>query len=605
MTSSRRMTAAVWLWLFLLIGSLAGQASPADRLPPSHVIVYDVSGSMRQHETGDGTPRYELARESVRAIAANMRREDAELPTGMVTLGRQYDSIQSRCDDVELAVPVSPIRRTRTLDQIVAEADHSTPRGETPLVAAMVEAAKAMPPEGGTMTVVTDLQFDTVCEADPCLTFKDQLKSLGKPFGTVVKVGWIIATGLRKGVNTQAVGKVAECTGADLIIVENRKKALEAGMVVGQGLLHQTSTKSRDEQAREASLQPQQPDTVGVIVVFDWTNPIVFPDWQFEEINSAVQYFQQRRTIAPVVGNQANLQLLRGQKKPLLLEDRVGLGLHVSREITGEAGPPLLLSIVEPSRLHVEVRVQPGGQPDDDFRYDLTISSGRHVAAPMTNLRLGHTEFAVPPGSYQVTATVQQRSTGLKSMREAAGSVAYDKDLYLRLDVPMTGAPRRGSLIIQSGSPGGRTTVSPNLEVTVKDSAGNTIMSGTRLPLEKSLDDGRYSLTATIDGAKLTATDVVVAANASTRVDLFPPVGRLVLRVQPRPGVIESGDPVAWTVRSTDAAVLAIERNASTLDEALPAGRYEVEVQTGRNGATRKSFVVSAGKITADAISLR
>lgn len=164
---------------------------------------------------------------------------------------------------------------------------------------------------------------------------------------------------------------------------------------------------------------------------------------------------------------------------------------------------------------------------------------------------------------------------------------------------------QRGSLIVQSGTSGGRTTVSPNLDVTVKDSAGNVVLSGIKLPLERSLDAGQYSLIATSDGAKLAAADVVIAAYASTRVQLFPPVGRLVLRVQPRPGVMESGDPVAWTVRSTEATVLAIERNAATLDEALPAGRYEVVVQTDQGGAISKSFIVSAGKITADAISLR
>src|SRR4051794_30621597 len=105
-----------WLWAWLLLALLGAQGARAD--PPSHMIVYDASGSMYRTDTGES--RFRLAQSVVARLAEAMRGKRVNMPTGLVIFGRQYFQALRRCDDIELAVPLAPGNLDANLDRIVA-----------------------------------------------------------------------------------------------------------------------------------------------------------------------------------------------------------------------------------------------------------------------------------------------------------------------------------------------------------------------------------------------------------------------------------------------------------------------------------------------------
>jgi hypothetical protein len=168
-TASKRPSAfAQTMWAVIGLAGAYG-ADPTGALkiirqqgdkPPARTleIVLDVSGSMNT-KLGAGTrwtTALDVLKEVVNALPDDMK-------VGLRVYGHRYSSKSAQtCTDTELVVPIEKIDRSRLL----ASASKLKPRGETPLVRSVLQAAGDLRAAGGgSVILITD--GEESCKGDP------------------------------------------------------------------------------------------------------------------------------------------------------------------------------------------------------------------------------------------------------------------------------------------------------------------------------------------------------------------------------------------------------------------------------------------------------
>ncbi|WP_322866030.1 VWA domain-containing protein [Aquicoccus sp. G2-2] len=137
------------------------------------MIVLDASGSMWGQI--DGKTKIEIARETLGDV---LKAVPADEELGLMVYGHRR---KGDCKDIELAVPASK----GTAGKIAAFANQISPKGKTPLSAAVKQAAQALrfTEDKATVILVTD-GLET-CEMDPCALGRE-LEKAGVNFTTHV-----------------------------------------------------------------------------------------------------------------------------------------------------------------------------------------------------------------------------------------------------------------------------------------------------------------------------------------------------------------------------------------------------------------------------------
>jgi len=120
------------------------------------VIVYDASNSMWGQIEGEA--KVTIARRVLGDIIGDW---DASAPLGLVAYGHRREG---DCSDIETLVPVGPVDREALLDQVEA----ISPKGKTPLTAAVRHAAEALKYRDAPANVVLISNGIESCNADPC-----------------------------------------------------------------------------------------------------------------------------------------------------------------------------------------------------------------------------------------------------------------------------------------------------------------------------------------------------------------------------------------------------------------------------------------------------
>lgn len=139
-----------------LIAALSAPAAAQER--PDMIVVFDGSGSMWGQVAGRS--KLELAREALSTVVSEV---PGDSNIGMMLYGHR---VRGQCSDIEMAVPVGPARQA--VPAILARAQALNPRGMTPLVDSVLQAAQSLRHTERAATVVLLTDGIETCGGDPC-----------------------------------------------------------------------------------------------------------------------------------------------------------------------------------------------------------------------------------------------------------------------------------------------------------------------------------------------------------------------------------------------------------------------------------------------------
>ncbi|MFC6197064.1 VWA domain-containing protein [Ponticaulis profundi] len=199
-----------WLCAGISALSLIGSAA-AQEASPDDPIMFVVDGSNSMWGQMDGIAKIELTKS---AFADMLPKLDASRPAGLVMYGhRQTGS----CEDIELVS--APATKNRS--QLTASVNGLSPRGKTPITAALKTAADALP-DGGNGTIVLLSDGIETCKADPC-AMAQALKEKNIEFTVHV-----IGVDLRKPADKAALACIADRTGGTFTDIETADSLSDA-----------------------------------------------------------------------------------------------------------------------------------------------------------------------------------------------------------------------------------------------------------------------------------------------------------------------------------------------------------------------------------------
>jgi Ca-activated chloride channel family protein len=178
------MVRILLLVLLLILNPLAFAEEPAQN--EKSILVLDVSGSM--WGVIDGKSKIEIAREVVSDL---LKTWPSNKDLGLVAYGHRE---KGDCADIETVIPVGKLEQ-QSFDQKVRSL---VPKGKTPMVASIRQAAEALKYSEDAATVILVSDGEETCEADPCAIAKE-LEAKGVNFTAHVI-----------GFDLKNAGKVAE-----------------------------------------------------------------------------------------------------------------------------------------------------------------------------------------------------------------------------------------------------------------------------------------------------------------------------------------------------------------------------------------------------------
>jgi Ca-activated chloride channel family protein len=218
---------------FALLGLAPIAASAADDV----MIVYDGSNSMWGQI--EGVSKIEIARE---VMAGFVETWPQSTNLGLLAYGHRQEG---DCTDIELMVEPGPVEKDAFLQAI----NSITPRGRTPLTAAVAQAAEFLSYRDNPATVVLVSDGVETCQADPC-ALAAQLERQGVAF-----TAHVIGFDLSREEHEQ-LACIAENTGGIFVPAENADELRTA--------MTQVQTAIESEPAVEPEPEPEpvaEPET--------------------------------------------------------------------------------------------------------------------------------------------------------------------------------------------------------------------------------------------------------------------------------------------------------------------------------------------------------
>jgi len=224
----------------------------ADKL----AIVFDGSGSMWGQI--EGRTKIEIAREAMSGVLGNL---PGDLELGLLAYGHRE---KGNCADIELVVPPA----AGTASAIKAATDKISPRGKTPLSAAVRQAADTLKFTEDKATVVLVTDGIETCNADPC-ALGNELAALGVNF-----TAHVIGFGLSDEEGRQ-VACLAENTGGLYIQANNTSELSDAlaHTVEVDPVVVEEAVASAPESLPDASLAAPDQAEIGARIEVAWQGP--------------------------------------------------------------------------------------------------------------------------------------------------------------------------------------------------------------------------------------------------------------------------------------------------------------------------------------------
>ncbi len=180
------------------------------------ILVLDSSGSMAGTDMNSLTPHMAKVREALAAVVPQVapRRN-----LGLLVYGPGQDS---RCENIDLKLPPAP----NSAETILGEVNRVVPFGETPLTAAVRDAAEVLEFREKPSVVVLLTDGEETCGGDPCQLAR-QLKAEARKL-TIHVVGFKVAGAHTWLVPEKRAACMAEETGGLALTAETRDELIEA-----------------------------------------------------------------------------------------------------------------------------------------------------------------------------------------------------------------------------------------------------------------------------------------------------------------------------------------------------------------------------------------
>ncbi|MEM8650622.1 MAG: VWA domain-containing protein, partial [Pseudomonadota bacterium] len=190
---------------------LSPQLAIAQSSQDKAIIVFDGSGSMWGQIAGK--TKIEIARETLSRVVDTLPKD---LNLGLVAYGHNR---KGDCSDIETLVNVGPVSKTGT--SIAQSVGKISPKGKTPLSAAVKQAAEMLRFTEDKATVILVTDGIETCNADPC-ALGSQLERSGIDF-----TAHVVGFGLSQD-DGKKVSCLAENTGGLYLQADNADELADA-----------------------------------------------------------------------------------------------------------------------------------------------------------------------------------------------------------------------------------------------------------------------------------------------------------------------------------------------------------------------------------------
>ena len=250
---------------FALLGLAPIAASAADDV----MIVYDGSNSMWGQI--EGVSKIEIARD---VMAGLVETWPQSTNLGLLAYGHRREG---DCTDIELMVEPGPVDR----DAFLQAVNSITPRGRTPLTAAVEQAAEFLSYRDNPATVVLVSDGVETCQADPC-ALAAQLERQGVAF-----TAHVIGFDLSREEHEQ-LACIAENTGGIFVPAENADELRTAMTQVQATIESEPVVEPEPESEPEPAVEPETPAqtvsapatvTFGTEFTVTWGETVHPRDW--------------------------------------------------------------------------------------------------------------------------------------------------------------------------------------------------------------------------------------------------------------------------------------------------------------------------------------
>lgn len=167
------------------------------------ILVLDASGSMWGQI--DGKAKWDIARGAVDSLVTGW---DPAIDLGLTVYGHRT---KGACDDIEDVIPVGPVDPAR----LKAAVGKISPKGKTPLTAAVRRAAEALKYTENAATVILVSDGEETCDLDPC-AIASELEAQGVAF-----TAHVIGFDIRDAAAKAQLKCIADNTGGTFVLADD------------------------------------------------------------------------------------------------------------------------------------------------------------------------------------------------------------------------------------------------------------------------------------------------------------------------------------------------------------------------------------------------
>lgn len=470
------------LFAWMMGAATAAMMASAGVAQERAMIVLDGSGSMWGQI--EGTAKIEIARETLGDVLGAVP-GDNEL--GLIVYGHRR---KGDCSDIELAVPAAK----GTGGAIAAFARGISPKGKTPLSAAVKQAAEALKFTEDKATVILVTDGLETCEMDPCALGRE-LESLGVDF-----TAHVVGFGLSKEEGAQ-VACLAEETGGQYL---EASSAEALGAALTQTVVTEAAPEPTPEP--EPAPEPAKPEFNfrGTASLTEGGPALEDNDlrWELRPMDAAGNVSKKRAAGGYGAVYEAAVPAGEYELLTRLGQIRIRQGITLTEEEQSVLNVSLDAGIVT-----VMPRRTPGGEVEGEIRIKL-------MNGDFQDGGYGEGRFYVPAGTVTLTGRLAKAETR-ESFELAAGETVSREVIVGAGVIVATALYAEGGPDVETGDIRYRVfEAKADLKGNRKQLAGTYGSQPMELPV------GDYVVSARLDKAEVMSAPITVKAGERTDVQL-------------------------------------------------------------------------------------